>query len=123
LKETQTVSFTVKGEIPHSSEWRRCKNTLETSGEDVKIHSKRVVKMSVVDSSVSEMYDDNGDLVSNADGPLLAENFATKQHTEKMNELVKKLVVSSSLVSSVVFKICSLLELRCRFKVLNTRLG
>ncbi len=24
------------------NEWRRCKNTLETSGEDVKLHSKRV---------------------------------------------------------------------------------
>ncbi len=27
------------------NEWGRCKNTLETSGEDVKIHSKRVGKM------------------------------------------------------------------------------
>ncbi len=26
-------------------EWRRCKTTLETSGEDVKLHSKRVEKM------------------------------------------------------------------------------
>jgi hypothetical protein len=26
-------------------EWRRCENTLETSEEDVKIHSKRVEKM------------------------------------------------------------------------------
>jgi hypothetical protein len=27
------------------SEWRRCKTILETSGEDVKLHSKRVEKM------------------------------------------------------------------------------
>jgi hypothetical protein len=27
------------------NEWRRCKTTLETSGEDVKLHSKRVEKM------------------------------------------------------------------------------
>ncbi len=27
------------------NEWRRCENTLETSGEDVKQHSKRVEKM------------------------------------------------------------------------------
>jgi hypothetical protein len=27
------------------NEWGRCKNTLETSGEDVKLHSKRVGKM------------------------------------------------------------------------------
>jgi hypothetical protein len=27
------------------NEWRRCKNTLKTSGENVKIHSKRVGKM------------------------------------------------------------------------------
>ena len=27
------------------NEWRRCKNTLETGGEDVKIHSKCVEKM------------------------------------------------------------------------------
>ncbi len=26
-------------------EWERCKSTLETSGEDVKLHSKRVGKM------------------------------------------------------------------------------
>ncbi len=26
-------------------EWGRCKTTLETSGEDVKLHSKRVEKM------------------------------------------------------------------------------
>ncbi len=27
------------------NEWKRCKSTLETSGEDVKQHSKRVKKM------------------------------------------------------------------------------
>jgi hypothetical protein len=27
------------------NEWRRCETTLETSGEDVKLHSKRVGKM------------------------------------------------------------------------------
>ncbi len=27
------------------NEWRRCKTTLETSGEDAKLHSKRVEKM------------------------------------------------------------------------------
>ncbi len=27
------------------NEWGRCENTLETSGEDVKIHSKRVKKL------------------------------------------------------------------------------
>ena len=34
-----------KGENYTRNEWRRCKNTLVTSGEDVKIHSKRVEKM------------------------------------------------------------------------------
>ncbi len=29
-------------------EWKRCKTTLETSGEDVKSHSKRVEKISIV---------------------------------------------------------------------------
>jgi hypothetical protein len=27
------------------NEWRRCKTTLDTSGEDAKLHSKRVKKM------------------------------------------------------------------------------
>ncbi len=27
------------------NEWRRCKTTLETGGEDVKLHSRRVKKM------------------------------------------------------------------------------
>ncbi len=33
------------GEIYTRNEWRRCKNTLETSVEDVKTHSKRVEKI------------------------------------------------------------------------------
>jgi pyruvate/2-oxoglutarate dehydrogenase complex dihydrolipoamide dehydrogenase (E3) component len=35
----------VKGEKYTRNEWRRCTNTLETSGEDVQIHSKRVEEM------------------------------------------------------------------------------
>jgi hypothetical protein len=34
-----------KAEKHTRNEWGRCETTLETSGEDVKLHSKRVEKM------------------------------------------------------------------------------
>ena len=42
----RTVRERRLGEVNYTrNEWRRCKTTLETSGEDVKLHSKRVGKM------------------------------------------------------------------------------
>ncbi len=41
-KYTIAVSPTKDGENYTRNEWKRCKTTLETSGEDVKTHSKRV---------------------------------------------------------------------------------
>jgi hypothetical protein len=43
--ETILMQGTSTGEKYTRNEWRRCKTTLETSGEDVKLHSKRVEKM------------------------------------------------------------------------------
>ena len=46
FKEGTRVEYTVKvGNFYTRNEWRKWENTLETSGEDVKIHSKRVGKM------------------------------------------------------------------------------
>ncbi len=55
----------------------KMKTTLKTS-ED-----------SVLDPLLSELYDSEGSLAVHS-----AENYATTRHTDKINDLVKKLVVS-----------------------------
>ncbi len=50
IGEVASIFFTAALGIPEGenhtrNEWGKCKTTLETSGEDVKIHSKRMGKM------------------------------------------------------------------------------
>ena len=44
-RQKATSTRNEKGEIQTRNEWRRWKITLETGGEDLKLHSKRVEKM------------------------------------------------------------------------------
>ncbi len=47
LAQLGSANLTIKEQVKNytRNEWRRCKTTLETSGEDAKLHSKRVEKM------------------------------------------------------------------------------
>jgi hypothetical protein len=81
------------GEIHTRNEWKRSETTLETSGKDVKLHSKRV--------------ENSGNFeVGPANLSLLNElEILRRTSVEKDVELhqLREKVISSPLVSSVVF--------------------
>ncbi len=77
------------GENYTRNEWRRCKNTLETSGEDVKIHSKRVEKIV----------------------GLQTQPFGARVTAGKSGLLIlKKIPVETTLETSVLFKFSTRFE-------------
>jgi hypothetical protein len=46
VRTTRGLEEAKQQKVNHTrNEWRRCKTTLKASGEDVKLHSKRVEKM------------------------------------------------------------------------------